>query len=370
MKQQLPPIAANGPRRRSTRIEQAVPLIIAWQDASGNALSEETATSSINCHGCRYFSRFYQRKNARITVQPGAAGGKSTAAENCLPARVAWIRKSPRLAGLYQVGVEFETPQALWSVSDAPDDWALFSSSDREDPDSVLTEVERLLQFARANMYYQLLGLRPDAPRSEVKRKFYQLARQFHPDRHMDHPAWTPRLLLLMDSLTMAYKTLSDEGAKKAFDFQAEAYDHTEKSAEARLWARECLENAQECLAAKNYVGSILWLRRAIEAEPHSSRYRVMLGHSLAAVPEYRHEAVEQFEKAIQLDSRNIAAHFQYAQLLEQMKFPLRARPLYVRVLELEPRHLKARARLNQLDLPKPRSVLRSSLLTRLTGRR
>jgi hypothetical protein len=37
---------------------------------------------------------------------------------------------------------------------------------------SLLNEFERLLDLARTESYYQLLGLQPDSPRSEVKRRF------------------------------------------------------------------------------------------------------------------------------------------------------------------------------------------------------
>jgi tetratricopeptide (TPR) repeat protein len=238
------------------------------------------------------------------------------------------------------------------------------------DTRALLNEVERLLDLARSECYYELLGLQPDSSRSEVKRKFYQLARQFHPDRHMDRPDCTQRLQVLMDSLTVAYRTLSDDATKKAYDSRSKAHDAGKQFPGTQLFSQECLKNAQKCIRAKNYIESILWLRRAIDLEPHSSAFRTLLGRSLAAIPEYRHEAVEQFEKAIRLDSLNVAAHFEYASLLEQLKFPLRARAYYVRVLELDPRHLQARERLAELDVKSPRTISRSSLLTRLAGRR
>ena len=234
----------------------------------------------------------------------------------------------------------------------------------------LLNEVVRLLCLARAESYYELLRVRADSPRSEVKRRFYQLARQFHPDRHMDHPDWTPRLQTLMDSLTVAYRTLSNEDAKKAYDSRLGAHQTGKRLPPAELLPDECLKNAQTCVAVKNYVESILWLRRAIDLDPHSSVFRTMLGRSLAAIPEYRHEAAEQFERAIRLDSFNIVAHFEYARLLEHLKFPLRARSHYVRILELDPRHRQARERLHELDVKSPRSIFRASLLTRLTVRR
>jgi hypothetical protein len=369
VKEHTPPIAASGARRRSTRVVQAVPLVITWDESHSRELLEKTATLSINCHGCQYFSRFKVRKNTRINVRVGGAQNSDSTPSN-FSARVAWTRKSRRLGGMYQVGVEFDTPQNIWHIGEAPEDWSSFATyGKKNDPESLETEVERLLQFAHAGKLHHLLGVQPDDPPDEVKRQFYHLASRFHPDHHMDHPEWTPRLLVLMDSLTMAYKTLSGDESKRQSDSRQKHEDRKETQG-LQASARECLERSRECQAVKNYIGSILWLRRAIELDPRSSAFRTMLGHSLAAVPEYRHEAVEQFEKAIELDPSHIAAHFEYAQMLELMKLPGRARRYYVRVLELDMDHREARERLNRIDSATPRPASRSSLLGRLTGRR
>jgi DnaJ domain len=349
-------------------VVQAVPLLIRWAGNDSREFFEKSATLSINCHGCQYLSRFRVRKNTRINIQVGAPKESESTPQN-FPARVAWIRKFGRLGGTYQVGVEFDTPQDVWHIAEAPEDWSSFSSKKKkDDPASLVTEIERLLQFAHAGKLHQLLGVGPDAPSAEVKRQFYHLASRFHPDHHMDHPEWTPRLLVLMDSLTMAYKKLSGDEPKKLHDSR-QSSECGQEAPGLQASARECLERSRECLAVKNYIGSILWLRRAIEADPRSSTYRTMLGHSLAALPEYRLEAVEQFERAIELDPSHIAAHFQYAQMLQQMKLPGRARRHYVRVLELDMNHREARERLNRIDSATPRPTSRSSLLGRLTGR-
>jgi len=367
VKEQTPPIAASGARRRSTRVVQSIPVVVTWSQNGSKTVLEETATLSINCHGCQYFSRFPVKKKTRIDVQVGAAGDSTP---QHFPARVAWIRKSRRLGGMYQVGVEFEIPRNVWQIGQAPEDWIPFSpaGSNPVSP-SLLTEVERLLGFADAGDFYKLLGVSEDAAPSVVKRQFYHLASRFHPDHHMDHPEWTPRLVILMESLTTAYKTLSGEESKRQRDSRENGPIQQDPS-ELQRMAQECMEKSRECLAVKNYAASILWLRRAIEADPTSSQVRTMLGHSLAAIPEYRHEAVEQFEKALELDPTFIAAHFQYAQMLEQMKMPGRARLLYARVLELDMNHREARERLNRIDSASPRVAARASLLGRLTGRR
>jgi tetratricopeptide (TPR) repeat protein len=368
VKEQTPPIKATDAKRRSTRVTHAVPLVISWSETQENTHVEETSTLSINCHGCRYFSRHRPKKGAKIRVQVAEKKEVDSSSSQHLEARVAWIRKSRRLDGYYQVGVEFETPQNIWPVEQAPEDWESFSPQVQEDPAPLMAEVERLLEFANSGTHYQLLDVQADTPSHEVKSRFYRLARRFHPDHHMDHPEWIPQLVTLMDALTNAYKVLSDDEAKAQYD--ANLRRISERQSESKRLAQEYLDNARECLAEQNYIGSILWLRRAIENEPNSSSYRAMLGLSLAHLPEYRREAVEQFEIAFELDPSNLTAHLYYARMLEKMNLPWRARPHYIRVLELDINHVEARERLNRLDAAAPRLASRPSLLGRLTGRR
>jgi curved DNA-binding protein CbpA len=342
--------------------------MVSWLGPKTETLVEKASTLSINCHGCRYFSQYPQRKNSKITVQVIDKQEDGNFSTLRIPARVAWSRKSKRMAGLFQIGVEFEVPQNLWNVEDPPEDWEAFTIISEEDPASLLAEVERLLGHVRAGTHYQLLELSTGADRSEVKRRFYQMARRFHPDRHMDHPELAPRLQVLMDALATAYKVLSNDETKARYDAELLQIPGPEQQELTRL-AQQWLQKAQQCLAEKNYIGSILWLRRAIENEPKCSSFRALLAGSLAQFPEYRREAVEQFEKAIELDPSNLNAHLRYAELLEKLNAPWRARPHYIRVLELDMGHPEARARLKFLDATTPRHSSRSSLLGRLTGR-
>ena len=279
------------------------------------------------------------------------------------------MRKSRRLDGLYLVGIELEVPLNIWNIDDVPEDWAAFSPLEAQDPVYFLADVDRTLHAARMEDYYKLLDVESNTPRPEMKRRFYQLARRFHPDHHMDHPEWTPRLVLLMEGLTTAYKTLSDDKTKEEYDLLLARGSEREPS-DSRELTQGYMEKAQECMAEKNYAASILWLHRAIECEPNSSSHRAMLGRCLSAIPEYRREAVEQFELAIEMDAHNLNAHFYYGELLELLKAPWRARSHYLRVLELNANHLGAREHLNRLGAGAQRASSRTSLLGRLTGRR
>ena len=177
----------------------------------------------------------------------------------------------------------------------------------------------------------------------------------------------------LMDALTQAYKVLGDDAARKEYDrrlAQSGTFALGVEKSEPQRTAGQCLEKARECLAVQNFAGSILWLRKAVELEPASAKYRGLLARSLAAVPQYRHEAAEQFEKALQLDPWNAFAHFHYARLLDEMRLPWRARAHYRAVLEADPAHAEARERLEQLEAEEAgQKSEEATLLGRLLGR-
>jgi hypothetical protein len=368
VREQTPQISTSEPKRRSTRIAYSASLWVTWTDKQKRNYAEETVTLSINCHGFRIFSKQRPSKNTPLTFQLNANKEDKSTVESAYRGRVAWVQKSQRCNGLFLVGVESGVPLNIWNLPDAPEDWAAFSPPPKEDPVAFLAEVDGILHDCGSASYYQLLGVNSSTARSDVKRHFYQLARRFHPDHHMDHPEWTPRLLSLMENLVMAYKTLSEDETKKEYDLRISRAANADLRGQGDP-AQGYLEKAQECMAEKNFAGCILWLHRAIESEPKCSSHRAMLGRCLSSMPEYRREAVEQFEEAIRLNPRNIIAHLHYGDLLEQLKAPWRARYHYLRVLEIDINHCEARRRLNLLEANAPRKSSKPSLLGRLTGR-
>ena len=66
-------------KRRSTRIVQAVPLMVTGVDALGRPFAERTSTLIINCHGCRYQSKHYVLKNMWVNLEVPHAGTRAAA---------------------------------------------------------------------------------------------------------------------------------------------------------------------------------------------------------------------------------------------------------------------------------------------------
>jgi len=108
-------------RRRSTRIEQILPIIIRGMDLLGQPFEERTSTQSLSFHGCRYASKHHLPKNTPITIE--VPTGQTQRQKVTARARVTWIQRPRTLRELFQVGVELETGSNVWGVALPPADW-------------------------------------------------------------------------------------------------------------------------------------------------------------------------------------------------------------------------------------------------------
>ena len=111
-------------KRRSSRIVQAVPLLVTGVDALGRSFVERTSSLIINCHGCRYQSKHYVLKNMWVTLEiPHAEAGQPA---RQVRGRVAWIQRPRTVRQLFQVALELELPGNVWGVGFPPEDWGNF----------------------------------------------------------------------------------------------------------------------------------------------------------------------------------------------------------------------------------------------------
>src|SRR6266436_6733789 len=112
-------------KRRSSRIVQAVPLVVSGVDALGRPFVERTSSLIINCHGCRYQSKHYVLKNMWVTLEiPHAEAGQPP---RQVRGRVAWIQRPRTVRQLFQVALELELPGNVWGIGFPPEDWGNFS---------------------------------------------------------------------------------------------------------------------------------------------------------------------------------------------------------------------------------------------------
>lgn len=109
-------------KRRSSRIEKAIPLAVQGVDASRAPFQEEVTTLAISCHGCSYQMKHEVLPGAMVVLDMRQrANGCS---EWPARARVKWIQKlNTATDAAYGIAVEFEDAGNVWAVSSPPVDW-------------------------------------------------------------------------------------------------------------------------------------------------------------------------------------------------------------------------------------------------------
>ena len=113
---------ANAPKRRSSRVDKAIMLVVQGVDASREPYREEVTTGSISCHGCAYQMRHEVRAGDLVLLNSGqGAKGHSE-----FPRR-ARVKSIEKLNGpndrTYNVGVELEVAGNVWGIASPPEDW-------------------------------------------------------------------------------------------------------------------------------------------------------------------------------------------------------------------------------------------------------
>src|SRR5215218_7423778 len=96
-------------------------------------------------------------------------------------------------------------------------------------------DVERLLvRVTNARTYYDVLGVQPEVPASELKTVYYQLARRYHPDRFRKSDAGLlQRIEAAFARITQAYDTLRDDQLRASYNAKLEVRKRADQIADA-----------------------------------------------------------------------------------------------------------------------------------------
>ena len=113
--------ASYAQKRRSTRIDQQIPVIVQGVGALREPYQEQVSTLSISCHGCTYQSKHevIQGETVYLDVLAPAEGSTSCSSKG----RVKWAQKIGAKERIFQIAVELEIAGNIWGIPTPPEDW-------------------------------------------------------------------------------------------------------------------------------------------------------------------------------------------------------------------------------------------------------
>jgi hypothetical protein len=108
-------------KRRSTRIDQAIPIVVQGVGAMREPYAEQVSTLSISCHGCTYQSKHEVIQGETVYLDIKMPNGGSVGCSS--RARVKWTQKIGAKERAFQIAVELEIAGNIWGVASPPADW-------------------------------------------------------------------------------------------------------------------------------------------------------------------------------------------------------------------------------------------------------
>src|SRR5688572_25979430 len=238
------------------------------------------------------------------------------------------------------------------------------------DEDDAKGFLERL---SSAQTHYDVLGVSKESSPAQMKTKYYELARRYHPDRFRKaEPSLLARMETAFARITQAYDTLRDDDLRANYDAKLAARRRAQQLADATAKpeastptpqaatpsepAISIAERAQlqfkeglEALELGQRKAAIGLFASAANAVPKEARYRAFYGRLLAEQEHTRRAAETELQAAIKLDPANGEYRVLLAELYRDLGLMLRARGEAERAIATDPNNNKARDLLRTL---------------------
>ncbi|MGE5893809.1 MAG: DUF4388 domain-containing protein [bacterium] len=207
---------------------------------------------------------------------------------------------------------------------------------------------EYLQKIATAN-YFEILETDHDADGQIIKKNYYRLVKEFHPDKHYDSEdtALKDKLTTIVDRVSLAYAHLNSpekiEEYKKSLSKAAKGTSErgTGQQDEVVL-AKQHYELGVNEFKKKNYKGAVEKFKQATALDTRNAKYWSYLSLSLSKLPDRTKDADEALLQAIKLEPDNADYLVNLGLLYMKGGLHQRAKTQFEKALTLEPDNEKA----------------------------
>jgi len=226
--------------------------------------------------------------------------------------------------------------------------------------EQTLTVEEYLKRIEDAETHYDILGVDPKADLDELKRAYFFLAKNFHPDRfHADGGPMLKRIQNAFTTLAQAHETLKNQESREVYDYRIrkELLDREKREAAGNA-GKTSLQSEQaelnfdrgfSLLMENEADAAVPFLARAVHFAPNNARYHAYYGKALSFDTKQRHKAESEMQAALRIDSDNQTFRLMLVEFFIKENLVKRAEGELTRLLAVSPDNREARAMLDSL---------------------
>jgi curved DNA-binding protein CbpA len=219
-----------------------------------------------------------------------------------------------------------------------------------EEEEALLKKINAIYPKLGSASMYELLDAPADADSETIKRNYYRLAKEFHPDRYFAVADDTvkSKLTEIFDAVTKAYNILKDEKTRKEYlrSLSSGSKKKTEKSDD--LKAEDQFKKGVEEFKRGNFWGAVEHFKWATKLMPKSAQYWSYLSLAFSRMPGKLKDAEEALLTAIKLEPFNADHYANLGLIYMKAGIKKRARSNFEKALKIDPTNEKAKKGFDQ----------------------
>jgi len=201
--------------------------------------------------------------------------------------------------------------------------------------------------------FYAMLGLTREATRDQIKRAYFRLAKEYHPDRHFQSGLedLTSQLESLFRCITDAYDTLLIDQKRGDYDagLSMKNFKNRREDPAGTSIAGQ-LQMGQQALQRGEFKAAAYYFEAVVKAAPDQAGHEALLAKTLSRIPGRQRDAETHFKKAIELDPSGVDNYIGLGLLYKEGGMIQRAQRQFEEVLIWDSENETAKKELKKLQ--------------------
>lgn len=201
-------------------------------------------------------------------------------------------------------------------------------------------KIEKLYNEYRSLGYHGVLNVGQNAPLEDIKRAYYRMAREFHPDRHLYISSYEvkEKLNIIFSYINEAYHALI---ASQHHHQEMRGGETGEGDLSYKQMARQKFEAGMSFMRNGDHERALTFFGQATNLDASTPAYHYYYGLALFRNKNMR-EAEASLRKASQLDPHNAVYIAELGQIYLDLGFKTRARNAFEKALKYDPSNQRA----------------------------
>lgn len=214
-----------------------------------------------------------------------------------------------------------------------------------EEDEILLKKVDEIYSHIGSITMTELLEVEGKADSETIKRNYYRLAKEFHPDRYFSStdPSVKIKLTTIFDALTKAYNVLKDEQKRDEYFASLLAPKQKGDTPDSGSQAADQFREGVADFKKGDFWGAIDKFKWATKMAPKNANYWSYLSLAYSKVPGRVKEAEEALLAAMKLDPYNAELHSNLGLVYMKAGLKKRANAAFQKALKIDPKNEKAK---------------------------